>query len=269
MRFRIGEEEIEARVEGRQAFTSRHTGANLLRMKIWFLVQGLEYNEKILNMLGGAKQPRITSEVDRPIRWKASNHTWMYRGSEQDEYTVYEHSCDLEEAEELVIEKLIVDDFELEPYRYEEKFTNKGLEIDARVRLAPEQADRLVAHVKDHDYCPVVRKGVSEQTREMSVVAYDWSVHDGYIKQALSLVDRSEEDDRPKSSGATFMMSHLRMTAETASGLDELLSALLDKGILTQEDRDGIKERARKNSWRKHREMNKVKDLDDIADGLF
>lgn len=88
---------------------SQHTGLELERIKVNANIEGEEINEKIIDYLGTAREEGINSKEGQITRkWKLGNYSTSYSDKECVNY-----SLELEEIEEIKLDRLILDDLEL------------------------------------------------------------------------------------------------------------------------------------------------------------
>jgi hypothetical protein len=182
----------------------------------------------------------------------------------------YEYHVQLSEVEELSAERLILnEDFELEPYQYEESeaLTGTGIiQINCRVRTSPDQTERLFELMGRKDYFPVVRVGVAAEPRMMRFGVCPWSRHPdpGYDKHELLLLDRAF-DERPSPGRGdlfpdTTARARLAFEMEYLRGILDLLES---KGVLTNEERKHAAETAGVKYIRRSFDFRQVDDIDE------
>lgn len=265
MQFTIGDVQLEADVEEGESFTSKHTGKDLHRLVLQFSCQGEQYNGDVLNLFERAKKEGLTclGADDSTIEWKAATDSWQYSGS-QGTRTVYHHTWNIEECEPLNIEKLVIDGIELEPYKYKENFLADALEITARIRQSEEERKAFGDHFRKKDYFPVVRVGISDAAREMRFGFGVWSKEGDTYKRQIVLIDRTF-DVQHKSPGLLQpeLLNMKVILATVNSTVDELLTLLSNKGVLTQQDLETLKQDSEDRTRVTFRDFYKVTDIDE------
>lgn len=168
-------------------------------------------------------------------------------------------------------EALLIEDFELRPYSYDEERDEEGrLRISARVRLSESEGQRLRELLKtswyadEFRYVSVVRPGISDDPTEMRFGNPLWSEHEGFEKHELILMDRAYEGDKlgrwpngPQTHNTTEIL------ANAVEFINEILALLMAKGLITQEEGKRITEKAYAQSWERLFKFWRVSDLDE------
>jgi hypothetical protein len=149
---------------------------------------------------------------------------------------------ELMQIEDLKIENLVIDGWELIPYKYSEEFDDKGvLTIYARVELTEADDGRLR---KMPMYFQVVRKGINGAPREMRFGQILWSKKENDEKYRIRfvLVDKAA-DEHGLHRG--LFEPQFGNVADTAAVVRLRLSALLDKlvakALLSGEEAEAIR----------------------------
>jgi hypothetical protein len=265
--FRIGEHQFQADAEDLGSFTSKHTGNNLRRWEIEFRVRGEETNEKVQDTLGKEREVVSLDEAGNPSgTWKVGNTSYSYQSGANN--TIYTHTWELIEKEELNLEKLQLGDLEYDPYLYEEDIDDEGiLRIRARVRLSSDELAKLHNLSWTKDYFPVIRRGINAEPQEMRFATTLWSEHDGKIKYQIRLIARAY-DDSHKSMGLfqPEMQIMQRLLAENTESLLELLTVLKAKDVLTDTEYESIKNVAEGRLRLRIEKLSQVSDIDDWPD---
>jgi hypothetical protein len=238
---------------------SRHTGKPLVQLHGTASVSTQQEHQQLCKLLEAASGFRVRSVelFDERIRtWRLSWNAYLEKGGEH-WYTLI-----LQEEEELLLQELVIGDVRLFPYEYREVFTGDELTIQAKLVGTKSEILRLRALLKHHSSFPVVRRGISEEPREMRFGVAEWSEHDARIKVRVILVDRSTVlsdhpelsriDEQNSRSAAMFYMNF-------AEGLAALLEA---KGILSAQEIEGVRAMARDTLWQARREFWRVPNVD-------
>ena len=89
--------------------------------------------------------------------------------------------------------------------------------------------------------------------------------HEYRVKHELLLVDKSYDDIKKGAKGFFDPeMSRMQdMIAEDTEIIDELLSTLTNKGLLSLQEIDRIRAKASERVWDREREFYRMKDIDD------
>jgi hypothetical protein len=168
------------------------------------------------------------------------------------------------------------------PYAYEETYyvgddlkyveteeEADTLSIAARVRLSPEQGAALRELWKEsrlaERYLSVRRVGLDDEPRSMRFGQPRWSRHDDHEKHQLILVDRSYDNGGPKSVlGPTpEQLNETARLIDLVQQMDTLLTLLVERGKLSQQDVDRVREVSPQERADRTLEFKRVNDLDD------
>ena len=135
----------------------------------------------------------------------------------------------------------------ISPYRYEEKTRIGGaLQITARVQLPLPQFEEFARMGPEQDL-PVVRQGVDGTPRQMRLGLAPWSQHGDVVKYEVNLIDRtyfSAQAMGPQAMGQrdmSWQFANLRLhLAFMSEEQDALLDLLVNKGVVTAEERSDL-----------------------------
>jgi hypothetical protein len=262
MRLKIDGLEVGVKVEAAQDISSRHTGATLKQLEVSFRVPDEDSHEKIQDFLEQSDEVTSLAEAGSPeATWKITNNSFSYQQGRRG----YNYSCDLLSIEELNIETLIVAGTEFKPYDYIEYFMGDHLAVTARVTLPKERFDELKKLLVSDAYFRVVRRGVNDEEREMRFGTNLLSRDGENFKVQFTLVDCTFDDEHEKFDRGEAQMSNIRATlARTTEMFDGLLSLLVNKGTITDEDRESIESVSADRILDSLLEFNMVDDLDQI-----
>ena len=119
--------------------------------------------------------------------------------------------------------------------------------------------------MKKKGYFPVVRHGISDETREMRFGESLWSRHDDGKKHSLHLVEKSYDEDGELRRGIfqpemSIMQDFIARHDEI---IQEMLTSLIRKGILESEEAEALRKRASERVWDKKRDFYSVEDIDE------
>jgi hypothetical protein len=258
--------ETATEIISESTFRSKHTGRELKCIEVRLVEKEKTAHEKLLKILQSGKEEGIDSTDGKGkvlSKWKVKNNSYSYSEGSYD--SNYYHSIELEEMEKLEVTCLKVGGLELLPYSYKEKFDEDALIIEARVVLSESQYSDFKEVMKKTRYFPVIRQGITEELREMRFGETRWSKHEHGIKHELLLVDKSYDDIKKGAKGFFDPeMSRMQdMIAEDTEIIDELLSTLKNKGLLSLEEVDSIRVKVSERVWDRKREFYRMKDIDD------
>jgi hypothetical protein len=189
----------------------------------------------------------LRDALDASPATDAAGHQWTGRVSSEsysNEGGPHAFAIEWEEAESLQADLVRFEGLELTPSLYEEREKEDGVvAIEFQATLSSEETDRLRALQADSSeerqrYWPVVRVGVSEQSRSMRFGRVLWSKRDdGNIEHKITLVDEAH-DSAPQNVTPYLSMAgepHLGHTmggvADLAGQFDALLE-VLERGKL-------------------------------------
>lgn len=258
--------EVRVDVEDESTVRSRHTGTELRRVYVSVDTLDQKSHERLPGIIEKAIDNGINSTDGHGNvlnKWKIGNfqHSYIGRGPE----TEYHHHIELEEMEELKVESLVLDELQFFPYSYHEEFSGDDLIIEAKVLLSESQYTMLKELMKKKGYFPVVRHGISDETREMRFGVSLWSRHDDGIKHTLHLVEKSYDEDGELRRGIfqpemSIMQDFIACHDEI---IQEMLTSLIRKGILESEEADALRKRASERVCDKKRDFYSVEDIDE------
>jgi len=263
--MRLGNDAAPARiVDETDGTVSPHTGRMLRHITIETVFCGEDEHEHAEECLvRDAKIDTTDAEGNTATSLVGKRSYSFTSGSSQYRYTV-----ELDAYEELRVTQLDIDDLSVIPYHYEERAEKGGIVIDARARLDAKQYDRLLALLQsDIDYWPVVRRGISDEARQMRLGGMlRWSQEGDIVKHDILLIEKGHDEERPGRIGLLEpQTSYTRWTlASTTELLDGLLDLLGNKGVLTEMERTALRGATKERALERCREFFRVPDLDNI-----
>jgi len=264
----FSEDELFVDLEEKSTFCSKHSGVELRRIKMGLIARALGAHRSLLFKIRRAEHDGICStDKDGKItgRWRIANSSFCCLGEEHN--PEYYHEILIEEVEELEIESLSISGLVLHPYFYEEEFDCDDLSIKSRVMVSPEQDAILRMLMKDDEYFQVVRRGISDEPREMRFSnTILWSRHGNRFKYEIILVDRSyDERDRPLARLFQPQMSRMQSAiAAQAEMVEAILETLVNRKYLTEGNVAEMREKAAERIWDRRREFYEVRDIDEF-----
>ena len=241
----------------RSSSISQHTGRELEHIIVNATIEGEEVNEKVADYLITAKEDGINSKEGQITKkWRLTNNSCSYRDNRE----LVNYSLELEEIEEIKLNKLILDDLELTPYQYKEDFDcDESLSAEVRVLLSEAQFKK-VKELRDRDSFTVIRIGINEIPRQMCIMPSAWSRDEKGIKYQFSLYD--QKDDNTLSIYTTAWRV-VDLVIKQDQIIEQLANLLIQKGVLKKEEYEGIKAAIPKRNLDIELELRQEKDLDE------
>jgi hypothetical protein len=157
----------------------------------------------------------------------------------------------------------------LEPFEYREDWVEGALTISARVRVKTSLGEALRKLWRESSpenrYFYVVRVGRDEERREMRFGKPFWSQHDSYEKHEVILVDRACDQGKKGSRwpGGPDSFKETASVIRTAEQMNALLRLLYERGRLSQQDIDQVRNVSKEQVFDGLLEFERVDDLDD------
>lgn len=237
-------------------------------LSIYFHIIGDVTNQFIKDNLadhGTGNIYRLNDEGVEVKEYKLVNTSSTHNTNPFDNKTVYDYRFDLEEVEELEIDRLILGD--LAPYSYEEEYIEErdALIITAKIKVSEKERQELDSLHEENLYFDVIRKGISDEKLKMRFGQGIWSEADGTIKQELILIEEKydEHSTRMDSPHEATLSNMREMLAQTKNQNDQLMELLLKKELISQDEIDTIQKESEKQLRNTMRDFYKVEDLDE------
>lgn len=243
-------------VSERDSTISKHTGRELEHLHVNATIEGEEINEKVADYLDASREEGINSKEGQITKkWKVINNSYSYKGNK--EWVNY--SLELEEMEEIKLDKLILDDLELTPYQYREKIDlYNSLSAEGRVLLSEAQFER-VKELIEKDII-VIRKGISETPKQMYLLPAGWSKDEEGIKLQFRL---NEPKDENELNPFRTIWRAVDLIIEQDQIIEQLANLLIQKGIIKKIEYESIKARIPEKNWNIKLKLTKEDDLDE------
>jgi hypothetical protein len=169
--------------------------------------------------------------------------------------------------EELKIEMLQVGNLELKPYFYEEEIDlDDKLIIRAKVAITEEEHNQLKELWKSNNPQHVVRKGISNEPKQMIIDADNWSSHDDMYKHLILLSEKKESGDKitkRRLPTLAWISSTTDQSSANRELIDGLFTILEQKGFLSSEEVSQIRSRAEERRLDRKYELHKFEDIDE------
>lgn len=168
--------------------------------------------------------------------------------------------------ESLKPESLWLDGVELTPYQYDESPEGDGITVVCKVEVDHATGERLVAKLREYQwrgsYFPVIRRGLEDAPRQMRFGQCSWSEHGSTSKYEFFLVDQVADKTMRGLPLVAEMGNVTRKVGQNASTLKALTEALVQKGILTPNEIEGIRERVRGEEFDEVFALYRLRDID-------
>jgi hypothetical protein len=248
--------EIDFEVTESDSIISRQTGRELEHLHVNATIEGEEANEKVADYLNAPKEEGIDSKDGQITkRWKVIRNSYSYRDNK--EWVNY--SLELEEMEEIKLDKLILDDLELTPYQYSEDIgSNDSLSAEGRVFLSEEQFDRVKELIEKD--ITVIRKGINETPKQMYLLPAGWSKDEKGIKFQFRL---NESKDEKELSPFRTIWRAVNLIIKQDQIIEQLANLLIQKDIIKKEEFESIKAGIPERNWNIELDLYKETNLDE------
>lgn len=199
------------------------------------------------------------------VETDGTEHKQWRIGENDSMQTVGQHggrfTWELLEAESLQPTAMIIDGWELKPYKYHEEFQyDDVLRIEARVELSEDGIERFLELPL---YFQVVRKDLAEQPREMRFGRCLWSRANNTYRVGLLLLDKKIDERGRHGINEPCESNNATKIARTSLILNRLLDALITKGLLSKIEADQMQKLEEKLLDRERWERDRVEDLDE------
>lgn len=194
--------------------------------------------------------------------YKVSSKGCSYLGNMPKEETLYNYSLHFEEVVDIKLEALEICDLMLNPYEVEQNYDN-GITMRASVRVNEDELNKIREIQYRNDYFSVIRHGISEKRISMRFGKNVWSEHEGMYKVKLILIEECyDSDNNYRASYDPELPNMKRMLAYQKDLNDRLITLLLSKGIVSEEEIENIRVQAKNNYNETNELFYKVKDID-------
>jgi hypothetical protein len=231
---------VPAAVEQTDSLASPHTGRQLRRLQVGFVIDDEATNDRIVEALQPGREVVLVDAAGQRTPCTPGKNSWSYT----DGITRYHHQVELTEQEHLQPTAVVLDQLKITPYAYEERIDHDGaLVIDLKTRAtgavhATLQAELTRRRADYPSYFPVVRKGLQDTPRMMRFGRCTWSAHDGGFKHNLVLVEQLHDQQEPE----PFLLDYPEgprgrgMAVKALAVVTELLEVLEAKGVLDADE---------------------------------
>lgn len=261
MRFQLVDDVLEPEVTNGAIVISRSTGRELRHLAIRFRTSGGDDRKRVDAFPTGTRL--ISIDDVPPGHWrKVGTSSSMNDGRNSN----WVHTWELEEMEQILAEVLIINDLRITPKCYTERWVGDRLEVHALVTLSLDEHNVLKKMIASDESVSVVRVGVSDESRSMEIHQGPWSDRDGSFQWLVRLEDRERDVERKPSAGLLVMGRTHHSIPYLLASFEEMAKVLIGKGLITDEDYKGIKQRAFERRGERAIEMLKVDDVQEFWD---
>lgn len=246
-------------VRRRSSLRSPHTGRELEEVHGWITTADAEVHRWLsvtLRRLGETAVRGVDPNGDPLGRWQVSWNSYGEAGG------VHTYGLILREVEELSLEALLIDSMELHPYEYREQILGEGLTIWAKMVGTQADVTRINRLIRTRATFPVVRRGIQEEPRIMRLGVAEWSEYEDRIKFRLVLVDQEVDEGIRAELGRIQEQNNQAAIGYFANMVDRLTELLVDRGTITRQELDSIREAARAQPGVARHEFWHVADVD-------
>lgn len=244
--LRLDGDVIQVPSESLPSALSKHTSQELRRLTVFPTIRGDAENSRFLSKLNQAKEQGLeVQDLDSQAvgRFSVESSSYSYTGRFQDNSTLYRHTIELCEREVLKVSRLIIAGMPVDPYRYEERLDGDALVIEGRYRLPTETDRQVYDPLRKVLYFPVIREGISPESRSMRWGKTTWSRDGEYTKRSFILVEDCYDQQHkslswfePELQNLMTQVSHLNYLVH---GLSNLLA---EKGLLESGELAALRE---------------------------
>lgn len=257
MNLILGEHEIHFDVIERSSIISNHTGLELQHIKVNATSSDELLNKSIEDYLSSAETGGITSKEGQTTKkWRLIKSEYRSFGDRRS----VNYSLELEEIEELKLNRLILDDLELIPYQYREDFDfNNLLSASARICISESQFKRI-KELFDKESITITRIGISEIPKEMILEPVAWSRDEVGIKFQFNLF---EQDNEKRLDPLRPLWRSINLLVKQEQIIEHLALLLIKKHVMDEKEYAEIKNTTPKINWDIKLELCRENDLDE------
>lgn len=197
--------------------------------------------------------------------YKVYSKGCMYTGNYTDENTIYNYTLQFEEVVRVNLESLKIGNLEVIPYEYKEDYDD-ALIIEAKIKLTKEEMEQFKV-IEDGDrYFKVIRNGISDRVVTMRFGINIWSENEGNFKVSVILVEDiyDTKENKFKDVNQIQMKNMMYMLGTQININNQLMTLLLEKGLVNESEIEDIKYKAERDIKDVHRLFYKVKDVDEF-----
>ncbi|MHB8191785.1 MAG: hypothetical protein ACYDGL_00730 [Bellilinea sp.] len=196
MYLKYGDNKLNIDFNPTQDVISKHSEKPLRSLQLIFITDSITSVNNILDLIKISNNRIVLGDnTGEESTWKVGNNGYSYTDNVNPIYKLW---IDVVQEENLNPESLLIDTLELFPYEYEEDFFDDRLRVDAKVLIDLALFEELISIFYENRSVSVLRKGISEQPREMEIVLGTWSIDGEKRKLWIHLSDINNEPRKTK-----------------------------------------------------------------------
>jgi hypothetical protein len=265
--LQIEDKRLPVVVISEERTTSLITGNQLRKTVVTLYLSSPKSHQRLLEFLASVGKAGMTTldEEGNQARWKVIDNEW--RIEDQGYGETYLHKIFLDEIEQLTPKSLVLNGFEIHPYFYKEELDPElnGLVIKARILAGEKECLQLAAMAQAAKLVAVVRTGIQDGIRLMTLATGFWSQHPEGIKQEIGLAEPvfKKKDPLGLVPMNTVYENAARVLYEMMAVQEKLLSQLKEQGVVSDAAVMSLQDNAESQVPMLKRRLLQVKDLDD------
>jgi hypothetical protein len=258
----------EVRAEDLEPMVSPHSGRRLRRVEIRFKTQ--EEDSKEVNRRLLRARDRDGALVDASgTQWLVTSNSYSFQNGGE----VHSHHAELQELEELRVERLEFLGLSVTPTVFEEEYDDvivisAIVEPDAELDAALEREITTSQQNEELRYFDVVRVGISDEPLRMRFGRCLWSDQTGNRTHLIRFVEASWDEEPERSGISRWFQPELRWAMRKSAEAEEAVAALLETlrsaGALSDDNVADIETRIAAAWEKRYREFDKAKDLREL-----
>ncbi len=259
LRIELAGRPLSVRIRREGRVRSPHTGRELRELHSWISISEPDKSAWLAGALRGHSDEVIlsTDGAGEPSgRWLVSWNSYAESAG------LHTYTLILREREELSLEALLLGELELHPYEYREQMVGDGLAIWMKLVGTEEDLEALRARVGGREAFTVVRRGIQDEPREMTLGVAEWSVFEDRIKYRLVLVDAEMNEEMCLELARIEEENSRAALGYYENFVERLAELLVQRGVLRAVELRAVRDAARASQGTSRRELWRVPDVD-------
>lgn len=249
--------------------TSPYTSKSLRRLRLELRVRGDADHERLMAELAPATSGEALISGVEGDQWKVTNRSYSYQDGAA--VTVFSHMIELEEHEQLTLDRVRFRGLTLTPERWSlGSGSEKNISLTALVSLNASEHEQLERVMKDWQtnpqespYFPVLWDGVSDEPVSMRFGKCLWqSTEDGGARHLLVLVTEQGDEDQPFLLFEPEKTRLIEQSVIVKSTLNALIEELERAGTLDGQAIGRVRAKTGHLEWSMMREFDRVGDVE-------
>lgn len=249
--------------------TSPYTNRSLRRLRTELSVRGDADHERLMGELEPAADGEALIRGDEGDQWKVTSHNYSYQAGQT--VTVFNHTVELEEHEQLTLDRIELPGLSLTPERWslESGGPAERVSLTALVSVNAdehEQLERAIERYTDQEaspYFPVRWVGISDEPVSMRFGRCLWQPKDnGGARHRLVLVTEQGDESEPLLLLEPERTRLIQQSVAVKGTLNALIDELERAGTLDDQAIGRIKEKTDHLEWSMTREFDRVGDVE-------